>query len=68
MGTRAIGRAHALELPLDALAGRLGALTFLDLRGDIVELELARLREGRRSGPHAENILRDIGIVAARSH
>jgi hypothetical protein len=22
----------------------------------------------RRSGPHAENILRDIGIVAARPH
>ena len=40
-------------------------LTFLDLRADIVERELARLRDGQRSGPHAENMLRDIGIVAS---
>jgi pyruvate ferredoxin oxidoreductase alpha subunit len=49
----------------DAVAGRLGALTFLDLRADIVERELARLRAGQRSGPHAENMLKDIGIVAS---
>ena len=27
-----------------------------------------RMRRGGRSGPHAENILRDLGIVAARPH
>ena len=35
---------------------------------DRVERELERMREGGRTGPHAENILRDIGVVAARSH
>jgi pyruvate ferredoxin oxidoreductase alpha subunit len=65
LGGRAVTSASLERLLADAIAGRLGALTFLDLRGDIVELELARLREGRRSGPHAENMLRDIGVVAA---
>jgi hypothetical protein len=35
---------------------------------ELVEQELQRLSEKRRSGPHAENILRDVGAVAARSH
>jgi pyruvate ferredoxin oxidoreductase alpha subunit len=35
---------------------------------EIVQRELARLQEKRRTGPHAENMIRDIGIVAARSH
>jgi pyruvate ferredoxin oxidoreductase alpha subunit len=35
---------------------------------EIVERELARTMQDRRSGPHAENILRDIGTVAARAH
>jgi hypothetical protein len=30
----------------------------------VVERELRRGREDDRPGPHAENILRDIGIVA----
>ena len=33
-----------------------------------MERELLRLQEKRRSGPHAENILRDVGLVAAGSH
>jgi pyruvate ferredoxin oxidoreductase alpha subunit len=65
LGGRPVTSASLERLLGDALAGRLGPLTFLDLRGDIVELELARLREGRRTGPHAENMLRDIGVVAA---
>ena len=32
------------------------------------EQELARMTAGTRSGPHAENILRDVGVVAARLH
>ena len=32
---------------------------------DIVNRELARMASSRSSGPHAENILRDIGAVAA---
>ena len=43
-------------------------LHFLDLDSQLVERELQRLSEKRRSGPHAENILRDVGIVGARSH
>ena len=29
--------------------------------------ELARARQGIRSGPHAENMLRDLGVVASGS-
>ena len=43
-------------------------LPFLDLDSQLVERELQRVSERRRSGPHAENILRDVGIVGARSH
>ena len=51
-------------------ASRTGSsrLTFLDLNRELVERELERMRSGRRPGPHAENMLRDIGIVAAGSH
>ena len=51
-------------------AGRIepNRLHFLDLDRKLVERELQRLQEKRRSGPHAENILRDVGVVAARSH
>jgi pyruvate ferredoxin oxidoreductase alpha subunit len=49
----------------DVLSGRLEPhrLHFLDLDVDVVARELERER-----GPHAENILRDLGIVAARPH
>ena len=49
-------------------ATELEPLTFLDLDWELVERELARERDGGRSGPHAENILRDIGVVAAEAH
>jgi pyruvate ferredoxin oxidoreductase alpha subunit len=42
--------------------------TFLDMDWKLVASELDRRREKRRSGPHAENILRDVGAVAARPH
>jgi pyruvate ferredoxin oxidoreductase alpha subunit len=58
--------ARSLQRMLDdANAGRLGAHSFLDLRTDVVERELGRLRAGVRTGPHAENMLRDIGLVAS---
>jgi pyruvate ferredoxin oxidoreductase alpha subunit len=62
LGGRAITKAS-----LHRLLGqqRLGRLTFLDLDIDLVARELERMGAGRRSGPHAENMLRDVGAVAA---
>jgi pyruvate ferredoxin oxidoreductase alpha subunit len=45
--------------------GDLEQLTFLDLNRAVVERELARMADRRRSGPSAENILRDLGAVAS---
>jgi pyruvate ferredoxin oxidoreductase alpha subunit len=66
LGGRAITRKslhHHLGL---AIQDKLEAVSFLDLNQDVVERELSREREKRRSGPIAENILRDIGVVAAK--
>jgi len=52
----------------DAVADRLEPLTFLDMDWERVEAELKRLAAGGRSGAHAENILREVGVVAGRSH
>ena len=41
----------------------LDELTFLDLRTELVERELQRNSATRRSGPTAENLLRDVGAV-----
>jgi pyruvate ferredoxin oxidoreductase alpha subunit len=67
LGGRPITKRSLHGLVADALAGRLepGRLTFLDLDRALVERELDRTRERRRSGPHAENMLRDIGVVGA---
>ena len=50
----------------DAAADRLEPLTFLDLDRRIVDRQLARVAQTRRSGPIAENLLRDVGTVAAK--
>jgi pyruvate ferredoxin oxidoreductase alpha subunit len=50
----------------EATNGRLERLTFLDLDIGIIERERSRIAESRRSGPTAENILRDLGTVASR--
>ncbi|MFZ0157697.1 MAG: hypothetical protein WAL50_01600 [Kineosporiaceae bacterium] len=65
LGGRPITRdsLHAmLELARD---DELEPLTFLDMNWDVVNRELGRRQERRRSGPEAENILRDIGTVAS---
>jgi pyruvate ferredoxin oxidoreductase alpha subunit len=61
LGGRAITQRSLRGLVLDAIAGRLepNRLTFLDLDTAVVERELER-----PSGPHAENILRDLGVLA----
>jgi pyruvate ferredoxin oxidoreductase alpha subunit len=68
LGGRPITKRSLLDLFEDAIADRLEPLTFLDMDWELVERELARMRGGVRPGPHAENILRDAGVVAARSH
>ena len=65
LGGRAITAASLRRMLDEARAGRLGRLTFLDLDTELVERELVRGRSERRPGPHAENMLRDLGIVAA---
>jgi pyruvate ferredoxin oxidoreductase alpha subunit len=66
LGGRAITRQSLHKLLGRAVEGSLDRLTFLDLDHAMVERVLAREREQRRSGPIAEGILRDLGVVAAR--
>ena len=66
LGGRAITRQSLQQLFGEAVEGRLGPVTFLDLDHAVVERVLAREREQRRSGPIAESILRDLGVVAAK--
>ncbi len=65
LGGRPITKASLHRLFGDALADTLGRLTFLDLNTELVARELERMGADPRSGPHAENMLRDIGTVAA---
>jgi len=66
LGGRPITSASLRTLLTTAADGRLEPLTFLDLDRDLVERELARMASERRSGPTAENLLRDLGAVASR--
>ena len=66
LGGRAITRQSLHKLLGQAVEGCLERLTFLDLDHALVERVLEREREQRRSGPIAEGILRDLGVVAAR--
>jgi pyruvate ferredoxin oxidoreductase alpha subunit len=66
LGGRAITQRSLEAMLADASDDRLKALTFLDLNEGIVERERARISATRRSGPSAENILRDLGAVASR--
>jgi len=66
LGGRAITRASLGKAFAEAITGRLEPTTFLDLERAVVERVLAREREVRRSGPIAENVLKEIGAVAVR--
>jgi pyruvate ferredoxin oxidoreductase alpha subunit len=66
LGGRSITRKSLHKVFSEAIAGRLADLTFLDLDHAMVERVLTREREQRRSGPIAESILREIGVVAAK--
>jgi pyruvate ferredoxin oxidoreductase alpha subunit len=66
LGGRAITKSSLRGMLADATEDRLAPLSFLDLNTELVERELHRTRQTRRSGPIAENLLRDIGAIAAR--
>jgi pyruvate ferredoxin oxidoreductase alpha subunit len=66
LGGRAITQRSLEAMLADAASDRLKTLTFLDLDEGIVEAERARMDATRRSGPSAENILRDLGATASR--
>jgi pyruvate ferredoxin oxidoreductase alpha subunit len=66
LGGRAITKTSLARVFGEALEGRLEPLTFLDLDRGIVDRQLARERDTRRSGPIAESVLRDLGAVAVK--
>jgi pyruvate ferredoxin oxidoreductase alpha subunit len=70
LGGRPITRASVRALLDDVLEARIDShrLHFLDLDLALVQRELVRSRRGARPGPHAENMLRDLGIVGSASH
>ena len=65
LGGRAITRPSLRQMLEQAVADQLEPTHFLDLDIDAVKRELERQRSGKLSGPAAENILRDIGLVRA---
>ena len=67
LGGRPITTKSLRALFASAIADELEPLTFLDLNRDLIDRELARTRANRRSGPTAENLVRDLGTVAAHA-
>jgi pyruvate ferredoxin oxidoreductase alpha subunit len=64
LGGRPITKASLHRLIGNAIADRLHhEITFVDLNEELVERQLQRELHHRRSGPHAENMLRDLGAV-----
>ena len=68
LGGRAITKASLARTLREAIADTLQPLTFMDLDWGIVNRQLAREAATRRSGPIAENLLRDVGTVASKVH
>ena len=66
LGGRAITKASLARTLKEAVADKLQSLTFMDLDWRIVNRQLEREAATRRSGPIAENLLRDVGTVASK--
>jgi len=66
LGGRAITQASLVRTFAQAIAGTLPLLSFMDLDWRIVNRQLEREATIRRSGPIAENLLRDVGSVASK--
>jgi pyruvate ferredoxin oxidoreductase alpha subunit len=67
LGGRAITRKSLRTMLIGADTGALAPLSFLDLDTGLVTRELDRMHAARRSGPSAENMLRDLGITTSRT-
>ncbi|MES9973052.1 MAG: transketolase C-terminal domain-containing protein [Candidatus Thiodiazotropha sp.] len=65
LGGRPITRKSLTNLFERAMQDDLEETSFLDIKCDIVERELAREQAHTRSGSAAENILREVGVVEA---
>jgi len=66
LGGRAITKASLHQAFAEAHADEIEDPLFLDLDWAAVDRELARAKEKRRSGPIAENILRELGLVGGK--
>ncbi|KMO74299.1 pyruvate ferredoxin oxidoreductase [Mycolicibacterium chlorophenolicum] len=66
LGGRAITKTSLHNAFTDALADALEPVSFLDLNRSLIDRELQRMLATRRSGPHAENMLADVGAIAPR--
>jgi Pyruvate:ferredoxin oxidoreductase and related 2-oxoacid:ferredoxin oxidoreductases, alpha subunit len=66
LGGRSIPKASLHKLFRQAEKEELEPVTFVDLDWDAVNKQLERERQNRHSGPIAENILHDKGIVSAK--
>ena len=66
LGGRAISKASLVRTFAEATTDSLQSLTFMDLDWRIVNRQLEREARVRRSGPIAENLLRDVGSIASK--
>ena len=66
LGGRPVTRASLRQVLTRAANWELPPLTFLDLNTELVERELERVAANSRSGPAAENILRDLASGVSR--
>jgi len=64
LGGRPITTSALRGILTEAAGGTLPDVTFLDLNQAVVDEEIRRSRENRRSGPAAENILRQLAKTA----
>ncbi len=61
LGGRPITRELIRKIFASTVAGTMPALTFTDLNYDLIDREIERTNQNRRSGPMAENLLKDLG-------
>jgi pyruvate ferredoxin oxidoreductase alpha subunit len=66
LGGRAVTKVSVQKMLAQAHEGNLAEFSFLDLRSELVDRELARQEELHRVGPSAANLLRDSGVPSSR--